>query len=86
MKYEITYTNGRLPVETESIQAAAEILLGEYPDGVIYDAGGWQHGPEDMDELYDVRSGHVALVWRCEAESVNDDGSRSVAEIREAAQ
>lgn len=82
MKATVSFTNGSTEREYDSIQEAAKALLAEYPDGVIYDAGGFNHDADDSDGSYDVRSGRAALCWESEEESVNDDGAYAVAEIR----
>ena len=81
VRCKVTYTNGQPAVEYDSVREAATALLAEYPDGVIYDAGGFEHDADDEDASYDLRSGRIALVWDSEAASVNDDGARAVAEI-----
>jgi hypothetical protein len=80
-KCTVTYRNGDAACEYDSIQQAASALLDEFPGGVIYDAGGWDHDEDDGDENYDVRSGRAALVWESEANSANDNGAKAVAEI-----
>ena len=77
----VTFTNGNPAREYDTIQAAAAALLREWPDGVIYDAGGFSHTADDADGTYDVRSGRVALMWANEEASTNDDGSHAVVEI-----
>ena len=81
MKCTVRFTDGQSEREYDSIQAAARALLGEYPDGVIYDAGGFDRDPDDADITYDVRDGRAGLVWATEAESRNDDGANAVAAI-----
>ena len=81
LRCTVAYTDGRPTREYDSVREAATALLTEYPDGVIYDAGGFAHDADDEDTSYDVRSGRIALVWDSEAASVNDDGARAVAEI-----
>lgn len=83
MKCKVTYPNGQAPKEYDSVQEAATALLAEYPEGVIYDAGGFVRDADDTDAAYDIRSGRIALIWGNEAASVNDDGARAVAEIEE---
>lgn len=77
----VEYTNGDQPREYDSIQAAAVALLAEYPDGVIYDAGGFSHDADNADSMYDVRSGRIALAWACDADSAGDPGAGAIAEI-----
>ena len=64
-----------------TIQAAAASLLESYPEGVIYDAGGDDHDADDTDGRYEIRNGRAAMAWACEADSANDDGAKSIAEI-----
>lgn len=77
----VSYTDGQLPIEYPSIQAAVAALLAEYPEGVVFDALGREHDADDEDFTYDVAHGRAALVWATEAESVNDPGANAVAEI-----
>lgn len=79
--YEVNYTNGKAGQEFETIQEAAKSLLSEYPDGVIYDAGGFEQSEYSLDSEYDVRNERAALVWASEEDSVNDDGAKAVASI-----
>ena len=81
MKVKVNYTNGSPSAVHDSIQEAVETILSHYPDGVIYDAGGFERASYSPDSAYDVRNGRAALVWRNEAESVNDDGARAIASI-----
>lgn len=81
MKVIVRYTNGVIPEEYPSAQAATRYLLACYPGGVIYDAGGFAVGKDTPDDAYDVRNGRVALVWRTPDESYKDDGANAVAEI-----
>ena len=81
MTCKVTYTNGDAAQNYDSIQAATTALLAQYPDGVIYDAGGFPHDADDEDAAYDVRTGRAGLAWECEERSVNDDGAHAVAEI-----
>ena len=80
-KCTVEYNDGRPSVEYPSIQSAAVALLNEYPDGVIYDAGQFDHDADDADYTYDVRAGRAALACATVVESVEDDGSSAVAEI-----
>lgn len=81
MKYRIDYSNGSKSETFDSIADAVESLQERYPDSVVYDAGGHERASYSPDSAYDVRNGRAALVWRNEAESVNDDGARAVASI-----
>jgi hypothetical protein len=81
MKCTVTYTQDLAALEFDSIQSAATALLAEFPDGVIYDAGGFDRDEDDSDASYDIRSGRAALVWASAEESTDDGGSRAVAEI-----
>lgn len=82
MKCTVTYTNGQ-PARSgfDSIQQAAAALLAEYPEGVIYDAGGFACDEESADSSYDIRSGRAGLAWASEEDSANDDGAKAVAAI-----
>jgi hypothetical protein len=82
VRYLVSYSDGQQDTEYASIQSAATALLAQYPDGVVYDAGGWDQDEDSLDDAYDVRSGIAALVWASEAESINDDGAHAVASIR----
>jgi hypothetical protein len=80
MECTVRFSNG-ITEDFATIQAAAASLLESYPDGVIYDAGGDDHDADDSDGRYEIRNCRAALVWTCEADSADDDGARSVAEI-----
>jgi hypothetical protein len=82
MAITLTFTNGAPDQTFDSIQDAARAAEDQYPGCVVYDAGGFKrHSYFAVDSNYDVRDGRAALIWRNEAESVNDDGARAVASI-----
>jgi hypothetical protein len=85
MQCTIRYNDGRPDNHHNSIQAAMQALLAEYPDGVAVDAGGCECDADTADDCYDVRSGRAALVWRSADDAgpvgLGDDGSKAVAEI-----
>lgn len=77
----VNFSNGKQDEEFSSIQSAVKSVLRDYPNGVVYDAGGFKRGKGAKDASYDVRNGRAALIWRTAAESRNDDGARAVASI-----
>ena len=81
MTITVNYTNGDASKQYPTIQAAATALLKEFPQGVIYDAGGGDQDEDSSDAAYDVRDGRAALAWDSEAASINDDGAKAVASI-----
>lgn len=78
MTIHISHANGT-PDDTfddDEFIAAIDCVRDTYgEDTVIYARDGWP-----VESLAQLRAGG-ALVWRCDAESVDDDGARAVASI-----
>jgi hypothetical protein len=77
----VSMTLDHQEAEYASIQDAVKAFLAEYPEGVIYDAGGFERTSADADADYDVRNDRVAMLWAAKADAVNDDGLHAVGTI-----
>lgn len=68
-------------MKTNGTTTDLNTLRDEHPDLVVYDASGFELDPDDMDCWSAPIHGRIALIWACEEDSVDDDGSNAIAEV-----
>ena len=73
---KMKYSDGTVCNAADFGDALNSVRLN-YPNAVAYQGGSL------VDETDDVRYGGRILIWADEASSVNDDGSKAIAEIDE---
>jgi len=78
MKVCVSYSDGGRR-KYENGTDALEAIRRRSPDMVAYDASGWEVGYRTIDKA--LSEGRV-LVWETVEDSVGDDGSHTIAEIR----
>jgi len=71
---KIKYADGTASLSCDTLSEAMDYIRQTYPDAVAY-----QDGSEADDDTVVER----VLVWVDESSSVNDDGSKAIAEIVE---
>ena len=69
-------------MDLQNREIAIETLESQYPDLVAYDINGWDIDWDRLDKIDPDSRGRIGLIWPSEESSVNDDGSRAIAEIK----
>jgi hypothetical protein len=79
---EIRYTNGATQM-VDTLKDAIDIITALEADAVFYDQHGFAYRwTEEEVQCGMLEEDARILAWRCEEESINDDGAKAIASLR----